>query len=835
MTVAVKPRVIDYLENGVTLDFAVPWKFNDPEDIRALRTSAGGVQSALAYGTDYSVAGGVDDTGGTLSVTTPAVTGTMLSIWSETPRSQTADYATNDTFPAETHEQRLDNLAMVDQEQDAELDRAPKFPRGATVVDFADLSDLEDGDILEYRGGKLQRKDTTGFSGKFYGGAAGSGSMVPLSGSGADAALRGDLAEETGPDLIGSPEVGASFGDFHKRWRRYYEALAGVSVAAMVALAPNQALAGNGVPVAAALAFAEPILWRLDEGCEISGIEADGSHMTGAAWSGAGIQAGGAIYASGTSSADRLDGLKIEGKFSNFANGTINLQYVDNLVAPRLALANIQTLGAATNTCAGLEVYYGRNYELGALSAIGYTKKAFSFNYLQDSTIELIRTKGGVVGQSSAHFFGGERVRVDKIIHDGDINTGYGPKLVDTRQCDVGTAEVINAQDSFQVYGGHATIGVLESKDQSNAALMIDAYQARAVVGGSPTSECDVRVGQIISQRGASSSISASALYIRADDTTGTPIYTVEVARLYVRGGYSAAYMPTVYGTADTLHIGTLDVDQLDAAGYIYFGLFKNVVIDELIVGANVKQGIVAYTCPATRGGTFHIKKITVNTANSAWTTEPLIRLGYPGATGLSECGFETVIIENVTVDGNLAANLKLLDIRAHTADLLKTIILRNITGTNLVATEQIGIYLKSTATNVRLFMDNVTLLDASGNLLNINIDQASKIVGGNISNLRGTFTAGSRPAACNPYYSQATIDLSAVASGATSSDQLAAVTGAAAGDQVTVIPRTAKVATIDAWINAGNQVGFTVKNRTAGALGVAEVFDIFVSKRTVT
>lgn len=167
MTVAVKPRRIDYAEDGVTVAFPVPWRFNDPADVKALRTAADGSETVLTYGSSYSVTGGSTDVGGELTLTVAGASGGALSIWSETARGQTADYDASGTFPAETHEARLDNLAMVDQEQDDELERTPKFPRASVPVDFGDLGDMVEGDLLQYRSGKLRRADFLGSAGKF--------------------------------------------------------------------------------------------------------------------------------------------------------------------------------------------------------------------------------------------------------------------------------------------------------------------------------------------------------------------------------------------------------------------------------------------------------------------------------------------------------------------------------------------------------------------------------------------------------------------------------------------------------------------------------------------
>lgn len=205
MTVAVKPRRKDYLEDGVTVAFAVPWRFNEAEDVRALRTAVDGTQTELVYGVNYAVTGGETDDGGELTLGVAGVAGGTLSIWTETSRGQSANYPTSGTFPAETHEARLDQLSMVCQEQDAEIERTVRVPRGTVPLDL-DPFGLTDGDLLEYRDGGLRKFDTSGFAGQFYAGGVG-GRMVPAAGTGNDPALRVDLANPAvGPKIVALPD-----------------------------------------------------------------------------------------------------------------------------------------------------------------------------------------------------------------------------------------------------------------------------------------------------------------------------------------------------------------------------------------------------------------------------------------------------------------------------------------------------------------------------------------------------------------------------------------------------------------------------------------------------
>jgi hypothetical protein len=183
-------------------------------------------------------------------------------------------------------------------------------------------------------------------------------------------------------------------------------------------------------------------------------------------------------------------------------------------------------------------------------------------------------------------------------------------------------------------------------------------------------------------------------------------------------------------------------------------------------VGNTVKNGIIAYTVSATRGGLFHVSDFRLPLANASWTTEPFIRAGYPGATAFSEAGFDEILIENIFVDGNNVANFRLIDLRCHSGDYVKKITIRNVTGVNLPAgTDQLAIWLNAAATNVVLNIENVSLTDSARARPAISRSiNAANIIGGQIRNVNAVFTASSRPAKCNPLYVKATIDLTALA-----------------------------------------------------------------------
>jgi len=133
MTVAALTPSVSYLEDGVTLGFPAPFRYLDPTSLQVQRVLADGTMLTLAYGTEWTATAGATDAGGTVTLGA-SVAGARLTITRATPRSQTTDYTTNDSFPAESHEAALDRAMLIDQEQDVRLARTLQVPAGETAA-----------------------------------------------------------------------------------------------------------------------------------------------------------------------------------------------------------------------------------------------------------------------------------------------------------------------------------------------------------------------------------------------------------------------------------------------------------------------------------------------------------------------------------------------------------------------------------------------------------------------------------------------------------------------------------------------------------------------------
>jgi len=143
VTVAALPAVAEYVEDGVSTSFPVPFRFKAPTDLIVERLLASGVQT-LSIGIDYTVSGGATDAGGTVT-RKAASSGARLRIRRDTARAQTMAYPTGGRFPAMSHEEALDRQMLIAQEQDAGIadiaERALQVPPGEAAVTLPSAAD----------------------------------------------------------------------------------------------------------------------------------------------------------------------------------------------------------------------------------------------------------------------------------------------------------------------------------------------------------------------------------------------------------------------------------------------------------------------------------------------------------------------------------------------------------------------------------------------------------------------------------------------------------------------------------------------------------------------
>ena len=135
MTVSSTTTKVSYSGDGSTTVFAYTFKvFNASDLVVIKRTDSTGAESVQTITTNYTVSGVGNANGGNVTFVTAPASGETVVIRRTSAQTQTTDYTPNDPFPAETHEEALDKLTFMVQEQQEELDRSIKISRTNTMT-----------------------------------------------------------------------------------------------------------------------------------------------------------------------------------------------------------------------------------------------------------------------------------------------------------------------------------------------------------------------------------------------------------------------------------------------------------------------------------------------------------------------------------------------------------------------------------------------------------------------------------------------------------------------------------------------------------------------------
>jgi hypothetical protein len=128
MTVSSTTARVSYSGNGSTTAFSVTFYFLDDADLKVVVRASDGTETIKVLDTDYTVTGEGNPSGGTVTFGTAPASGTTIVIVRNVALTQNTDYQANDPFPAETHEEALDRLTMIAQQQQTAIDRVVRFP-----------------------------------------------------------------------------------------------------------------------------------------------------------------------------------------------------------------------------------------------------------------------------------------------------------------------------------------------------------------------------------------------------------------------------------------------------------------------------------------------------------------------------------------------------------------------------------------------------------------------------------------------------------------------------------------------------------------------------------
>jgi hypothetical protein len=136
MTVSSTTTKSSHSGNGVLDTFAYAFKiFADDDLVVIIRTNSTGAEATKTKTTHYTVTGVGSASGGNVVFTSGNIpaSGETVVIKRSLTLTQATDYVANDPFPADSHEDALDRLTMIAQQQQEVFDRAVVLPATDTA------------------------------------------------------------------------------------------------------------------------------------------------------------------------------------------------------------------------------------------------------------------------------------------------------------------------------------------------------------------------------------------------------------------------------------------------------------------------------------------------------------------------------------------------------------------------------------------------------------------------------------------------------------------------------------------------------------------------------
>ena len=134
MTVSSTTTKNSYSGDGSTTTFAYAFKIFADADLTVILRSAAGTETVQTLTTHYTVTNAGSASGGNVVFGTAPASGVTVVIRRNMAQTQSTDYTANDPFPAESHEDALDRLTFIAQQQQEELDRSIKLSRTNTMT-----------------------------------------------------------------------------------------------------------------------------------------------------------------------------------------------------------------------------------------------------------------------------------------------------------------------------------------------------------------------------------------------------------------------------------------------------------------------------------------------------------------------------------------------------------------------------------------------------------------------------------------------------------------------------------------------------------------------------
>jgi hypothetical protein len=115
----------------------IPFAFNANAEIRAVLTDTNGLDSDLTIGTQYTLTGAGNPSGGELTTHIAVGAGQKLTVVLDPPLTQLRSYNPNDNFPAKSHEGALDKLTRICQRLAERIGRTFQISESGTIATLA--------------------------------------------------------------------------------------------------------------------------------------------------------------------------------------------------------------------------------------------------------------------------------------------------------------------------------------------------------------------------------------------------------------------------------------------------------------------------------------------------------------------------------------------------------------------------------------------------------------------------------------------------------------------------------------------------------------------------
>ena len=150
----------------------IPWYFLASGDIKVVKTSTAGVDSAATFTTHYTVTGAGVESGGTVVIANNSfwTVGDTVTVYRSGQLVQPTDFPINGQFPSAAAEMSADRTAMLLQQLKLDVDRSVRLPVTNAAIDPVSIAD---------RAGKVVGFDSNGDLSLTVGGGGGGTGLQP--------------------------------------------------------------------------------------------------------------------------------------------------------------------------------------------------------------------------------------------------------------------------------------------------------------------------------------------------------------------------------------------------------------------------------------------------------------------------------------------------------------------------------------------------------------------------------------------------------------------------------------------------------------------------------